>query len=65
MTAARPLALYAVQWPPTTFTDDVLGHLGGTPHGVVMAVAIVRHEEAARLAELEAAYRTVRVQAAP
>ena len=38
VTAARPLAPYAVQWPPTTFTDDVLGHLGGTLHGVVMDV---------------------------
>jgi hypothetical protein len=36
-----------------------------TPHGVVMAVAIVKHEEAARLAEIEAAFRTVRVVEAP
>jgi hypothetical protein len=35
------------------------------PHGVVMAVALVKHEEAARLPEIEAAFRTVRVQAAP
>lgn len=34
-----------------------------TPHGVVMAVAIVKHEEAARLGEIEAAFRTVRVEA--
>jgi hypothetical protein len=33
------------------------------PHGVVMAVAIVRHAEADRLAEIEAVYRTVRVEA--
>jgi hypothetical protein len=37
-----------------------------TPHGVVMAVAIVKHAEADRLAEIEAAFRTVRVvEAAP
>jgi hypothetical protein len=35
------------------------------PHGVVMAVALVKHAEAARLAEIEAVFRTVRVQAAP
>ncbi len=35
------------------------------PHGVVMAVAIVKHDEADRLAEIEAVYRTVRVEAAP
>lgn len=32
------------------------------PHGVVMAVALVKHAEADRLAEIEAVYRTVRVQ---
>ncbi|HSK04308.1 MAG TPA: hypothetical protein VK932_23805 [Kofleriaceae bacterium] len=37
-----------------------------TPDGVVMAVAIVKHAEADRLAEIEAAFRTVRVvEAAP
>jgi len=35
------------------------------PDGVVMAVAIVRHEEGARLAEIEAVFGTVRVAAAP
>jgi hypothetical protein len=34
------------------------------PHGIVMAVAILKHQESARLAELEAIYRTVRVQGA-
>lgn len=38
VTMARPLAPYAVQWPPTAFTDEVLGHLGGTLHGMVMDV---------------------------
>jgi hypothetical protein len=38
VTAPRPLAPYAVQWPPTEFTDELLGHLGGTLHGLVMDV---------------------------
>jgi uncharacterized protein YndB with AHSA1/START domain len=38
VTVARPLGPYAVQWPPTTFTDEVLGRLGGTLHGTVMDV---------------------------
>ena len=38
VTVARPLAPYAVQWPPTSFTDEVLGKLGGTLHGTVMDV---------------------------
>ncbi len=36
VTVARPLAPYAVQWPTTSFTDEVLGKLGGTLHGTVM-----------------------------
>jgi hypothetical protein len=32
----RPLAPYAVQWPPTSFRDDVLGRLGGTLHATVV-----------------------------
>lgn len=36
-----------------------------TPDGVVMAVAIVKHAEADRLGEIEAAFRTVRVVGAP
>jgi uncharacterized protein YndB with AHSA1/START domain len=36
VTVARPLAPYAVQWPPSHFTDDVLGRLGGTLHGTVL-----------------------------
>lgn len=38
VTVARPLAPYAVQWPPTPFADEVLGPLGGTLHGMVMDV---------------------------
>jgi hypothetical protein len=34
----RPLAPYAVQWPATTFRDEVLGRLGGTLHGMLMDV---------------------------
>lgn len=33
---ARPLGTYAVEWEPTTFTDEMLGRLGGTLHGTVM-----------------------------
>jgi uncharacterized protein YndB with AHSA1/START domain len=36
VTMPRPLAPYAVQWPPTHFTDDVLGRLGGTLHGTMI-----------------------------
>jgi uncharacterized protein YndB with AHSA1/START domain len=36
VTVARPLGPYAVQWPPTSFADEVLGKLGGTLHGTVM-----------------------------
>lgn len=35
------------------------------PHGVVMAVALVKHTEADRLAEIEAVFHTVQVQADP
>jgi len=35
------------------------------PHGVVMAIAIVRREEVALLEGIAAVFRTVRVQAAP
>ena len=38
VTVARPLAPYAVQWPPTHYTDEVLGQLGGTLHGTVMDI---------------------------
>ena len=40
VTVARPLAPYAVQWPPTHYTDEVLGQLGGTLHGTVMDIRI-------------------------
>jgi hypothetical protein len=36
VTVPRPLAPYAVQWPATTFRDEVLGRLGGTLHGSMM-----------------------------
>jgi uncharacterized protein YndB with AHSA1/START domain len=39
VTLARPLGPFAVEWPPTDFTDEVLGKLGGTLHGVVMDVS--------------------------
>ena len=30
---ARPLGVYAVEWDPTVWRDDVLGRLGGEPVG--------------------------------
>ena len=36
VTVPRPLSPYVVQWPPTHFTDEVLGRLGGTLHGTMM-----------------------------
>ena len=36
VTVPRALGSYAVEWPPTNFTDDVLGRLGGAFHGTVM-----------------------------
>jgi uncharacterized protein YndB with AHSA1/START domain len=32
----RPLGMYAIEWPSTDFTDDVLGRLGGALHGKVI-----------------------------
>ena len=32
----RPFGSYAVEWPPTNSTDDVLGRLGGVFHGTVI-----------------------------
>lgn len=36
VTVPRPLGTYAVEWPATTFNDEVLGRLGGALHGTVM-----------------------------
>ncbi|MEZ5287477.1 MAG: hypothetical protein R2712_22290 [Vicinamibacterales bacterium] len=36
VTLLRPLGPFAVQWPPTDFTDEVLGRLGGILHGTVL-----------------------------
>jgi uncharacterized protein YndB with AHSA1/START domain len=33
---ARPLGMYAVEWAPTEFKDDILGRLGGSLHGSVI-----------------------------
>lgn len=35
---ARPLGMYAVEWPTTDFKDDILGRLGGTFHGIVIDI---------------------------
>jgi uncharacterized protein YndB with AHSA1/START domain len=36
VTTPRPMGVYAVEWPPTTDADDVLGRLGGVFCGRVM-----------------------------
>jgi hypothetical protein len=36
VTAPRPLGVYAVEWEPTDFRDEVLGPLGGVFHGTVI-----------------------------
>ncbi len=36
VTTPRPLGVYAVEWEPTSYADDLLGPLGGTFHGLVM-----------------------------
>jgi len=36
VTVARPLGMYAIEWDTTPFTDEVLGHLGGTLHGTII-----------------------------
>jgi uncharacterized protein YndB with AHSA1/START domain len=38
VTLARPLGPFALEWPPTELSDEALGKLGGTLHGVVMDV---------------------------
>jgi uncharacterized protein YndB with AHSA1/START domain len=36
VTVPRPLGTYAVEWPATTYRDDLLGPLGGAFHGTVL-----------------------------
>ena len=36
VTTPRPLGIYAVEWPATAETDELLGPLGGVFYGVVM-----------------------------
>jgi uncharacterized protein YndB with AHSA1/START domain len=36
VTTAKPLGVYAVEWPATADADDVLGRLGGVFYGTVM-----------------------------
>jgi uncharacterized protein YndB with AHSA1/START domain len=36
VTVPRPLGTYAVEWPSTTYRDEILGTLGGAFHGTVM-----------------------------
>ena len=35
-TVARPLGMYAIEWPSTDFKDEVLGRLGGALHGTIV-----------------------------
>jgi uncharacterized protein YndB with AHSA1/START domain len=43
VTTPRALGVYAVEWPPTEFRDDVLGRLGGVFRGTVMQFERGRH----------------------
>ena len=36
VTVPQPLGVYAVEWEPTPFRDEILGRLGGAFHGTVM-----------------------------
>jgi hypothetical protein len=36
VTTPRPLGIYALEWPPTAFKDDMLGPLGGVFFGTVI-----------------------------
>jgi hypothetical protein len=38
VTTPRPLGVYAVEWAPTEYRDEVLGRLGGVFRGTVMQV---------------------------
>jgi len=36
VTTPRPLGVYAVEWEPTSWADEILGPVGGTFHGTVV-----------------------------
>jgi uncharacterized protein YndB with AHSA1/START domain len=36
VTTPRVLGVYAIEWPPTPFVDEVFGPLGGVLHGTVV-----------------------------
>lgn len=36
VTVPRPLGMYAIEWSPTDYRDEVLGRLGGAFHGTVV-----------------------------
>src|SRR5262249_26358220 len=36
VTTPRALGVYALEWPPTDFQDDILGRLGGVFRGTVV-----------------------------
>ena len=38
VTVPRPFGVYAVEWAPSEFRDELLGHLGGVFHGTVVDV---------------------------
>jgi len=43
VTTPVPFGVYAVEWTPTSFRDDVLGPLGGVLHGTVVDVQKGEH----------------------
>jgi hypothetical protein len=36
VTTARPLGVFAIEWHPTSESDELIGRLGGVFHGRVM-----------------------------
>jgi uncharacterized protein YndB with AHSA1/START domain len=36
VTVPRPLGMYAIEWETASFTDELLGRLGGTFHGTII-----------------------------
>jgi uncharacterized protein YndB with AHSA1/START domain len=43
VTTPVPLGVYAIEWAPTPFRDDLLGALGGVFHGTVVDITPGRH----------------------
>ena len=43
VTTPIPFGVYAVEWAPTPYRDDLLGPLGGVFHGTIVDVRIGQH----------------------